>query len=253
MSDIFHEVEEEVRRERLEKIWKEYGDYIVAAVCLLIIGVAGFQLWRVYEQRESAKASEAYAQAEQLYESGQTDLAAQAFAHIATTAPGGYAAVARLQEADAMMASGKPADAIALYKKIVAGDNRLLGEVARVHEAWAIADTASHADLETLLAPLTEANSAWRYTALEILAYSDYRNGQTAKAAQEYASLAGIAELSPQLHERVAAMAAFLKSGGDKNYGSVPQLPDAAPPAAAVAPSGPAPSTPTTAQGAQKK
>ena len=40
MSDIFREVEEDVRRERLEKIWKEYGDYIVAALALLILAGA---------------------------------------------------------------------------------------------------------------------------------------------------------------------------------------------------------------------
>ena len=34
MTDIFHEVEEEVRRERFEKIWKKYGDYAIAAVAV---------------------------------------------------------------------------------------------------------------------------------------------------------------------------------------------------------------------------
>jgi hypothetical protein len=250
VSDIFHEVEEEVRRERLEKIWKEYGDYFVAAACLLVIAAAGLQLWRVYDQRARGTASEAYMQAEQLYESGQTDLAAQSFAHIASTAPGGYAAVARLQEADAMMASGKHDDAIALYKKIAAGDNRILGEVARIHEAWGIVDTSSRTDIETLLAPLTDPNNAWRYTAREILAYWDYRNGQVEKASQEFATIAAASGTPAQLHARAIAMATFLKAGGDKDYGQVPAPPEiappAAPPSAAVVP-------PPTAQGPQKK
>jgi hypothetical protein len=254
VSDIFHEVEEEVRRERLDKIWKEHGDYIVAAACLLVIGAAGFQLWRVYEQRESAKASEAYMQAENLYESGQTDLAAQSFAHIASTAPGGYSAIARLQEADAMMASGKRDDAIALYKKIAASDNRLLGEVARLHEAWGTTDTASRGDLETLLAPLNDPASAWRYTAQEILAYWDYRNGQTAKAAAEYTSIANAPDLSGQLHARALAMSTFLNAGGDQNYGTVPPTPEEALEAAATGAQQPKPAIPPApAQGPQKK
>jgi hypothetical protein len=254
VSDIFQEVEEEVRRERLEKIWKEYGDYIVAAACLLVIGVAGLQLWRVYDQRENAKASEAYMQAEQLYESGQTDLAAQSFAHIASTAPGGYAAVARLQEADAMMVSGKHDDAVALYKKIAAGDNALLGDVARIHEAWGVVDTSSRPGIEALLAPLTDPNSAWRFAAQEILAYWDYRNGQMAKAAQEYAGLAASAGAPTQLHARALAMSTFLKAGGDKDYGRVPPLPeDALQGAATGATANPASQTPPIAQGPQKK
>jgi hypothetical protein len=248
VSDIFHEVEEEVRRERLEKIWKDYSDYIVAAICLLVIGVAGLQLWRVYDQRERAKASEAYSQAEQLYESGQTDLAAQSFAHLAATAPSGYAEIARLQEADAMMASGKHDEAIALYKKIVAGDNKLLAEVARIHEAWGVADTASRADLEKLLSPLTDATNPWRYTAREIFAYWDYHNGDTAKAQQEYASLAAASGLPAQVHGRALAMSTFLKAGGDKDYGHVPPPTVPAVPAAAAAPA-----PPPTTQGPQKK
>jgi hypothetical protein len=255
VSDIFQEVEEEVRRERLDKIWKEYGDYIVAAACLIVIAAAGFQLWRVYEQRESAKASEAYTQAENLYESGQTDLAAQAFAHIAATAPSGYSAIARLQEADAMMAAGKKDDAIAVYKKIAAGDNRLLGEVARLHQAWAIVDSAPRGEVQAVLAPLTDPSSAWRYNAQEILAYSDYRNGDTDKAAKAFTSLAATPGLTGQLHTRAMAMATFLNAGGDKNYGTVPPPPEEALQAAATGAAQPKPSAPppATAQGPQKK
>jgi hypothetical protein len=225
VSDIFHEIEEEVRRERLEKIWKEYGDYIVAAVCLLVIAAAGYQLWRVYDQRARAKASDAYTQAEQLFEAGQTDLAAQAFAKIAVSAPSGYAAVARLQEADAMLMAGKRDGAIALYKKIVAENQPLLSDVARIHEGWAIVETATRPQLQSLLAPLTGPANPWRFIAREILAYRDYRSGDTARAAQEYARLAADKNAPAQLHERSLAMATFLKGGGDKDYGSVPALP----------------------------
>ena len=43
MSDIFQEVDEEVRRERLEQLWKRYGIYIIAAVLLVLACVGG---WR---------------------------------------------------------------------------------------------------------------------------------------------------------------------------------------------------------------
>ncbi|MEI9929239.1 MAG: hypothetical protein WDM89_01380 [Rhizomicrobium sp.] len=44
MSDIFHEVEEDVRRERFEKLWKQYGDYAVAALAVVILAIAGLQV-----------------------------------------------------------------------------------------------------------------------------------------------------------------------------------------------------------------
>ncbi|HEY4986280.1 MAG TPA: tetratricopeptide repeat protein, partial [Bradyrhizobium sp.] len=60
MSDIFREVEEEVRRERLEKIWKLYGDYIVAGIALLVIAVAGYELYARYQANQRMQASETF-------------------------------------------------------------------------------------------------------------------------------------------------------------------------------------------------
>jgi hypothetical protein len=46
VSDIFQEVDEEVRREQLKKLWERYGHYAVAAAILLVAAVAA---WRGYE------------------------------------------------------------------------------------------------------------------------------------------------------------------------------------------------------------
>ena len=44
VSDIFHEVDEEVRREQLKKLWDRYGNYVVAAAFLLVAAVAAKSL-----------------------------------------------------------------------------------------------------------------------------------------------------------------------------------------------------------------
>jgi len=41
MSDIFQEVEEDVRKERYEQLWKKYGNYIIGAAAILVIAVGG--------------------------------------------------------------------------------------------------------------------------------------------------------------------------------------------------------------------
>jgi hypothetical protein len=241
VSDIFREVEEEVRRERYEKIWKEYGDYIVAVACLIVIAAAGFQLWRTYDQRRRVQASDEYAAAEQLFESGETAQAADAFGRLADNAPGGYKALARLQHADALMASGERGDALGLYKQIAAGDNELLGAVARIHAAWAIADYAPRAELVSTLGPLDEPASAWRPMAQEVVAYWDYRTGALNLAESEYEAIANDADAPVPLRERAKVMAVFLKAGGDRDYGTVPAPPQPAIDPAA-APGAPAPS-----------
>jgi hypothetical protein len=225
VSDIFREVEEEVRRERVQKLWKQYGDYVIAVAALLIIAAAAYKLWGYYEQRAREKASNEYAAAQQLLESNRADQAATAFAKLADSAPSGYDVVARLQNADALAAEGNRDQAIALYKKIAAGDDPILASVARIREAWALVETAPRLQIETLLAPLTDPTNPWRFMAREILAYSDYRTGKLKAAQKEYETLAGETDAPIGVRQRANAMATFLKAGGDANFGTVPPPP----------------------------
>jgi hypothetical protein len=231
LSDIFREVEEDVRREKLQKFWKSYGDYVIALGAVIIVGVAGFQLWQRYQQSERDKASVAFTAAQRI---NDPKAAAVAFADIAKTAPKGYALLARLEQAHSMLASGQKDGAIAIYKEIAEQDKGGPGSVARLRESWALADTASRSELETILAPLRDPTGAWKQMADEVLAYSDYRNNQTAKAADEFSTLANDANAPGQLRVRARAMAAFLKQGGAKDFGTVPPL--APPPGAIPAP-----------------
>jgi hypothetical protein len=223
VSDIFREVEEEVRRERLEQIWKKYSDYIIAAAALVVLAAAGVQLYRVYEQREANRASEAYISAERALENGQARVAGELFGRLVTSAPHGYASVARLAGADALYESGNHAEAIQIEKQIAAGNDPLLGAAARLHAAWSIVDTAPKAEVETLLAPLTDPASAWHYMAREILAYADVRAGDTDQAAKAFQSLAADPNSPSSLRARANAMATFLKAGGSANFGNMPQ------------------------------
>jgi hypothetical protein len=225
VSDIFHEVEEDVRRERLEKLWKQYGDYAIAAVAVIVIAVAGFKFWQRYEMQQRMNASSAFFAARQVASSGNGPAAAAAFANLAKTGPGGYADVSQLAEADALNVAGNRSDALAIYKKIAEKDSSPLAAVARIRAAWLIVDTASKSEVESLLAPLNVNSNAWRFTAREILAYADYRSGAFGQAQSEFAALSSEKDASETVRGRASAMADFMKAGGDKDFGTVPKPP----------------------------
>ena len=232
MSDIFREVEEEVRRERFERIWKQYGDYIIAAVALVVIAVAGFELWQRYEANQKLKASETFIAAQQLADSGNVNQASAAFGVIARDAPDGYAKLARLSQAGVLEISGQRIEALAIFKSIAKDDDGLIGSVARLRGGWILAADGPRADLDQLIAPLTDPASPWRFSAREVLAYADFHAGLNAKAQSEFASLGNDKDASIPLRRRCSAMAMFLKNGGMANYGKVPP------------PAQPAPTTP---------
>ncbi len=243
MTDIFREVEEDVRRERFEKLWKAYGAYAIAALVLLFAGIGGWQLWQRYDLQQRQKTADAFMAAQRI--TNPRD-AASAFVDLTRDTPKGYATVARLSEASAMFASGQRAEAIDLYKQIANADSGAIGSVARLRAAWAMADTATPGAIGDWLAPLTQPGNAWRENAKEVLAYVAYRGMDIKGAQQQYAELAADPEAPDALRARAKALAAFLKNGGAITYGSVPPdavpappqaaQPDNAPPAAQPAP-----------------
>jgi hypothetical protein len=225
VSDIFREVEEEVRQERLQKWWKKYGNYVVAGVSIIVIVVAGWKLWERYDQQQRIKASAQMESAAQMAAAGQDDLAATEYGKIAKKAPSGYALVAQLSQADELLASGRANEAVAIYMKVADNDKAGLGQVARMRAAWAQGDKLPVADLKALLAPLNDGKSKWRFMARELLAYRALRDGQTAEAQKEYTALAADADAPNSLRQRAEAMATLIRTSGGKDYGKVPEPP----------------------------
>jgi hypothetical protein len=228
VTDIFHEVEEEVRRERYAQLWKKYGDYVLALAALIVVAVAAWQLWQRYQSNQHIEASNAYIVA---LETQDPVKSAAAFAKLAQTAPGGYARISHMQEANRLLAAGRHDQAIALYRKLTTQSDPLFAGIARLRLGWAEADTMSEKDMQTLLAPLTDPANAFHYMANELLAYVDFRLGKVTDAQKAYRLLANDPATPDGIKGRATAMADFLGAGGDRNVGTVPPPPKALLPA----------------------
>jgi hypothetical protein len=244
VTDIFREVEEDVRRERFEKLWKQYGDYAIAGVAVIVLAVAGWQFWRYYHAKDIARASSAYTAASNRAANGDAIGAAADFAKLAKDAPSGYSTLAKLQQANALLGAGSTGDAVTIYKEIEQGSDQSLAAVARLRHAWAIVDLAPKSEVQTLLAPLSDPTSAWKYSAREVLAYADYHAGDDKTAASEFKGLAADKNAPAQMRQRAKLMETFLEAGGGADVGNVPPAPPVAIPGAPTAPA-PATNAPT--------
>ncbi|MBX6324392.1 MAG: hypothetical protein IRY94_21475, partial [Rhodospirillaceae bacterium] len=60
MADIFREVDEELRRENLVKLWKRYGSYILAAALLIVVGSGGYVVWQRQMEARRLEQSRTY-------------------------------------------------------------------------------------------------------------------------------------------------------------------------------------------------
>jgi hypothetical protein len=210
VSDIFQEVEEDVRRERYEQLWKKYGNYVIAAAVVLVLAVGGFQAWKSYDLSQRQKISERYREATQAAESGNAVKAETDFNALAKDAPSGYATLSKLHLAGALIAQNKRDQAVALLRELTTSSNQLVANSARLRLAWLMADASPKTEVTQLLQPLTPADSPWRFAAGEVLAYMDLKAGARSQAVTEYQKLAQEPEAPSSLRQRAAGIAEFL-------------------------------------------
>ena len=45
MSDIFREVDEDIRRDQIKKLWDRFGPYVLGLALLIVLGTAGYRGW----------------------------------------------------------------------------------------------------------------------------------------------------------------------------------------------------------------
>ena len=197
MADIFHEVDEEVRREQLKKLWDRYSIYLVALAVLIVAAIGAWRGYEYWVAKRAAAAGAAFEAAGVLSEQGKYTEAEAAFAKVAADAPQGYRVLARMRAASAL-AQVKPADAIKAYDELSADASigTTWQDLAAIRAGLLLVDTASLADMRRRLDPLAEPTRSFRHTARELLALSAWRSHDI-PAARRYLDMIATDAESP--------------------------------------------------------
>ena len=213
MADIFQEVDEEVRRERLEQLWKQYGNYIVAALILVLACIGAWRGYVYWQERKAAEAGAAYEAASTLADEGKRTEAQAAFAKLASDGTAGYRTLARFREA-AQLGSSDPKAAVAAYDALAADANlgRSLQDLAAVRAGLLLVDTAPYQELRTRLEPLTASDRPFRHSARELLAFGAWRGGDNAAARQWIDAVIADPDTPSTIRSRVDVLAALMPS-----------------------------------------
>ena len=211
MSEFYDEVDEEVRRDQLKKLWDKYSIYIVAVALLIIAGVGGWRGYQYVEAKKAAEASEAFNRASELSEQGKHEEAEKAFAELAAKAPYGYRLLSRFHAA-AEVASRDPKAAAKMFDDLAA-DSSIGGEqqeLARIRAAGLLVDSATYPEMKQRLEPATVPAAAFRHSARELLALSAFRANDTNSARLWLDQISADTDTPPSLRSRAQALQALL-------------------------------------------
>ena len=211
MTEIFDEVDEEVRREQLKKLWEKYSVFFIAAALLIVAGVGGFRGYQYLEAKKAAEAGSAFNKAIELSEQGKHAEAETAFSDLAAKAPAGYRTLARFRAAGEAVSSD-PKAGVKMFDDIAADSSvgPELQALARLRAAGVLVDTASYSEMKQRLEPDTAPGATFRHSARELLALSAWRANDNAATRQWLDMIALDGDTPPGLRARAEALQALL-------------------------------------------
>lgn len=215
MTDIFNEVDEEVRREQLKKLWERYGTLVIAACVLVVVAVGGWRGYEWWQTKKAAEAGAAFEQAASLAEAGRHQEAEAAFGKLASGGTAGYRVLARLREA-AEFASTDRSAAVKAYDQIASdgGGGQAIRDIANLRAGYLLVDGSSYADMLARLEPLTAPDRAFRYSARELLALSAWKTGDMSAARKWTDMIITDPQTPPAARSRAQVLSELITASG---------------------------------------
>lgn len=206
MTDLLQEVDDMMRRERMEKLWNEHGNFIIGAVVTIILATAifsGLKSWNSHVRMT---------QTQILMNALENDNFAANASEIASTLRPGLKAITLLNAAGAKLSDKKPEEALALLKSVAedGGTPDDLRGLAVVMQARLVKPEEHKAVLEALTEIYKSSSNPWRFhAALEAAVLK--AGGEDYKTAREILatildSTDSDAQLPPGLLDRARAL-----------------------------------------------
>lgn len=178
MTHIEEEIEDDLRRQKMEQFWKENGSWIIICAILAVVFTGALTWWRQHEYKQNV--AQTAALLEVLKENDT-----KALGEFALKSDKDHGAIALFTAAALHSKRNQDAEAVTLYRKIEGTSGldstyRDLAKLLRISKSIGAEDPAQlHKDLTPLAA-----KGAWRYSALELQALLFAREHKMKEAAE---------------------------------------------------------------------
>ena len=169
MDDIFKEVDEELREERLTKIWKRIGPYVIGILIGTIIITSAVIGYREYDETQRQNWGVQFAEAMNLSEEGNWQESLDLFETLTEKTNLGYKTLSLFQAASLYAKNGDKEKALEIYQSL---ENKALDEnfrdLATLMLIYLQFDNADPEILEKRIEKLASKGNPWYYNAVEL-------------------------------------------------------------------------------------
>jgi hypothetical protein len=219
-DEFLEEVESDIRQEKLEKLWHQYGKLIIGVVvgCLALSG--SYMLWQNHQHKQRQLMSEKFVGAQNLIAQGKISEALGVMQDISKSSHKSYATLAKFYEAYLISQKDYKA-AIGLYQDIIVSSSveKELQDLAQIFSInLEIDHLGNENQTETIdgilkkLEPLTASDQPWRFLALELTGILAYKKNDFTKATEVFLQLAQDPQVPEGMRSRVQLMTQTLAS-----------------------------------------
>lgn len=213
MSDLLNEVNDDLRRQKLQDFWRDNGSWIIGGAVLAIIMTAGMTMWRGYQENVNERQTGALIS---VLGTGKTE----DLEKYAVETGGDHGMIARFMAAGLAVQRGDAPAAAKAYTDIsrMRGIDGTFRDLARLMAAGQQLQTEDPAVLHKTLKDLSGKKDAWRYSAMEMDALVYSREGKMKEAAEVLSKITAAADAPDDVRTRAMTLRElYLGAAASKN------------------------------------
>jgi hypothetical protein len=214
---LIREVDEELRRDRMRKLWRQTGPWIIGGAVAVVLGVAGYEGWTWWQKTQAARSSDQFYAATKIADGTDLTAAKTALDAVIAQGSGGYPMLAQFRQAALLSQNGKTDEAVAAYDGLATSLNDThLRELALVLAGNLLIDKGDVAAVEQRVGGLITPASPMRNAAREVMGLAQYRAGKLDDAMKSFQAILADPGAQRDAQNRVQIYVLQLQAEGAK-------------------------------------
>lgn len=212
MSDIFSEVEEEFRNERLKTAWQRFGFIPIGLAVLVVLATAGFKGFDYWQTTTAARDGDRFLAAIGFASDGDHEKAREDLLALADETGSGYGVIARIRAASEAGNAGDVPGSIETFRALAIDPSvpDAYQDLAEIRAAYLAVDIESYGDLVARIGHFGQDAGGWSAFANEVLGLAAYKAGDLAAARTHFDQVMSDPAIAASMRERVDVMARLI-------------------------------------------
>ena len=178
MSNLFNEIDDDLRQDRLKSIWASYKNSIFAAVIVISLILIGSESYQYLSKSKAEKSGLLFSQIIESIGDDNHELASDFIDELLESGSSDYKTYALLLRSENLISQDKLTEAKETYIDLIKkAENSLIRDVAKLKLSYLNVDSSSFDEIEEELSIILEDDSPLSLFAYEVLAMSAYKHG----------------------------------------------------------------------------